>query len=43
LKGSWRQWLTPVILAAQETEIKRIAVQSQPGQKTLSWKTLHKK
>jgi hypothetical protein len=36
---SW--WLTPVILAIQEAEIRRIMVQSQPGQmvhKTLSQK-----
>jgi hypothetical protein len=26
------QWLTPVILATQETEIRRIAVRSQLGQ-----------
>jgi hypothetical protein len=26
------QWLTPVILATQETEIRRIAIRSQPGQ-----------
>jgi hypothetical protein len=35
-----------VILATQETEIRRITVQSQPGQivcKTLSQKNLHKK
>jgi hypothetical protein len=37
--------LTPVILAIQEAEIRRTAVQSQPRQivsKTLSRKTLHK-
>jgi hypothetical protein len=27
-----RQWLTPVILATQEAEIRRIEAQSQPGQ-----------
>jgi hypothetical protein len=34
-------WLTPVILATQEAEIRRIAVQSHPGQivrETLSQK-----
>jgi hypothetical protein len=25
-------WLTPVVLATQEAEIRRIVVQSQPGQ-----------
>jgi hypothetical protein len=40
------QWLTPIILASQEAEIRRTVVQSQPGQivhKILSRKTLHKK
>jgi hypothetical protein len=35
------QWLMPVILATQKTEIRRIVVQSQPGQidgETLSQK-----
>jgi hypothetical protein len=29
-KASRNWWLTPIILATQEAEIKRIAVQSQP-------------
>jgi hypothetical protein len=44
LAGCW--WLTPIILATQEAEIRRTAVQSHSGQivhKTLSQKTLHKK
>jgi hypothetical protein len=44
---STSQWLTPVLLATQEAEIRRISVQSQPGQivhETLSRKnTLQKK
>jgi hypothetical protein len=42
--GCW--WLTPVILATQEAEIRRIKVPSQPGQavhKTLSRKNLPQK
>jgi hypothetical protein len=40
------RWLTPIILATQEAEIRRISDQSQRGQtvhETLSQKTLHKK
>jgi hypothetical protein len=29
---SWHQWLTPIILASWEAEIRRITVQSQHGQ-----------
>jgi hypothetical protein len=38
-------WLTPIILTTQEADIRRIKVQSHPGQiirVTLSQKTLHK-
>jgi hypothetical protein len=37
LKVPWArcQWLIPVILATQEAEISRIAVQSHPGQDTI--------
>jgi hypothetical protein len=31
-KVAGRWWLTPVILVTQEAEIRRITVQSQPGQ-----------
>jgi mannosyltransferase OCH1-like enzyme len=40
-KDAKHQWLTRVILAIQEAEIRRITVQSQPGQivlQTLSQK-----
>jgi hypothetical protein len=43
LAGRW--WLTPVILATQKAEIRRITFQSKPGQivhETLSRNTLHK-
>jgi hypothetical protein len=43
---SGRRWLTAVILAIQEAEIRSIEVRSQPGQivcETLSQKTHHKK
>jgi hypothetical protein len=43
---SRRRWLTPVIPATQEAEMRRMAVRSQPQQivlKTLSRKTHHKK
>jgi hypothetical protein len=49
IENKWTCWalvaLTPIILATQEAEIRRIAVQSQPGQilKTLSWKNLSQK
>jgi hypothetical protein len=39
-------WLAPVILATQEAEIRRIMIQSQPGEivcKTLSGKIFHRK
>jgi hypothetical protein len=42
--GCW--WLTPVILATQGAEIRRVVVQSQPEKivcETLSQKTLHGK
>jgi hypothetical protein len=42
--GGW--WLTSVIPATQEAEIRRTMVQSQPEQivlETLSRETLHKK
>jgi hypothetical protein len=34
-KLAGHQWLTPIILATKEAEIKRIKVQSQPGQTVL--------
>jgi hypothetical protein len=41
--GCW--WLTPVILATQEAEIRKIEIRSQPGQtvrETLSQKPFTK-
>jgi hypothetical protein len=41
-----RRWLTSIILATQEAEIKKIAVWSQSRQivhETLSWKIHHTK
>jgi hypothetical protein len=43
LRLARHQWLTPVILATQEAEIRRIMVRSQPGRivgETLSQKKL---
>jgi hypothetical protein len=40
------QWLTPIILATQEAERRRIMIRSQPGQIVLQdpiWKKLFKK
>jgi hypothetical protein len=34
-KQKWLQWLTPLILATQKTEIRRIKVRSQPRQNSL--------
>jgi hypothetical protein len=33
--GSWPWWFTPVILATQEAEIKRLRVEASPGQTVL--------
>jgi hypothetical protein len=40
-KGVWHQWFTSVILATEEAEVRRMAIQSQWGQivqETLSQK-----
>jgi hypothetical protein len=45
-KVARHQWLTPVIVAAQEAESRRIAVQTQPRQMVAGpylVKTYHKK
>jgi hypothetical protein len=34
--NSWAQWSTPGIPAMQETEIRRITVLGQPGEKKLA-------
>jgi hypothetical protein len=44
--SSWASWLTPMIPATQEAEIRRTVLQSQPGQiilETLSQKNLNTK
>jgi hypothetical protein len=28
----WHQWFTPIITDTQEAEIRKIAIQNQPGQ-----------
>jgi hypothetical protein len=40
-KKAGHQWFTLVILATQESEIRRIAVQSQPNSRELTWKKIH--
>jgi hypothetical protein len=34
LSVDWAWWFTPELLAIQKTEIRRIKIQSQPGQKS---------
>jgi hypothetical protein len=43
--SSWEPWLVPVIPASQEAEVRKIMVQSQPGQIVLKpiEKTQHKR
>jgi hypothetical protein len=42
VQAAWRWWLTPVILATQEAQIRRIEVRSQPRQQNPDpiWKIL---